>query len=264
MEKAYESDPVVILAAAARRSAPSKGAFATVTAPQLGSVAIKAALADSGVAASQDRRSHPGLRPVGRNRPGNRRVKQPWAAGYPPAIPTTHGQQDVRICDACGHVGQRSDSRRLCQCCRGRWNRVHDQCALPSTKARAGYPHGTSRSAGPYVLCGLQSPWDGQLMGCFAEATSEKYEFTRKAQDDFAAESVRRALAAVTGGSFAAEIAPVTTKNPQGRSRRRQGRNAVYSRYRQDSHAQAGVQEGRDGDRRQFLRGFPTVQRHWY
>src|SRR5260370_25872748 len=59
---------------------------------------------------------------------------------------------------------------------------------------------------------GLQSPWDGQLMGCFAEATSEKYEFTRKAQDDFAAESVRRALAAVTNGDFAAEIAPVTTK----------------------------------------------------
>jgi acetyl-CoA C-acetyltransferase len=53
-------------------------------------------------------------------------------------------------------------------------------------------------------------------MGCFAEATSEKYEFTRKAQDDFAAESVRRALAAVTNGDFAAEIAPVTTKTRKG------------------------------------------------
>jgi acetyl-CoA C-acetyltransferase len=63
---------------------------------------------------------------------------------------------------------------------------------------------------------GLQSPWDGQLMGCFAEATSEKYEFTRKAQDDFAAESVRRAQAAVTNGSFAAEIAPVATKTRKG------------------------------------------------
>jgi acetyl-CoA C-acetyltransferase len=63
---------------------------------------------------------------------------------------------------------------------------------------------------------GLQSPWDGQLMGCFAEATSEKYEFTRKAQDDFAAESVRRALAAVGNGDFAGEIAPVTTKSRKG------------------------------------------------
>jgi acetyl-CoA C-acetyltransferase len=63
---------------------------------------------------------------------------------------------------------------------------------------------------------GLQSPWDGQLMGCFAEATAEKYQFTRKAQDDFAAESVRRAQAAVTGGRFSAEIAPVTAKTRKG------------------------------------------------
>jgi acetyl-CoA C-acetyltransferase len=63
---------------------------------------------------------------------------------------------------------------------------------------------------------GLQSPWDGKLMGCFAEATSEKYQFTRKAQDDFAAESVRRALAAVNGGAFTAEIASVTAKTRKG------------------------------------------------
>jgi acetyl-CoA C-acetyltransferase len=53
-------------------------------------------------------------------------------------------------------------------------------------------------------------------MGCFAEATSEKYQFTRKAQDDFAAESVRRALAAVNGGAFTAEIAAVTAKTRKG------------------------------------------------
>jgi acetyl-CoA C-acetyltransferase len=63
---------------------------------------------------------------------------------------------------------------------------------------------------------GLQSPWDGQLMGCFAEATSEKYTFTRQAQDEFAAESVRRALAAVDKGDFKAEIAPVTAKTRRG------------------------------------------------
>jgi acetyl-CoA C-acetyltransferase len=53
-------------------------------------------------------------------------------------------------------------------------------------------------------------------MGCFAEATSEKYKFSRKAQDDFAAESVRRALAATAKGDFAAEITPVTTKTRKG------------------------------------------------
>jgi acetyl-CoA C-acetyltransferase len=83
-------------------------------------------------------------------------------------------------------------------------------------KARAGYRMGNQEVLDHMFYDGLQSPWDGQLMGCFAEATSEKYEFTRKAQDDFAAESVRRALAAVTNGSFAAEIAPVTTKTRKG------------------------------------------------
>ena len=39
---------------------------------------------------------------------------------------------------------------------------------------------------------GLQSPWDGKLMGCFADATAAKYGFTRAEQDAFAAESVRR------------------------------------------------------------------------
>jgi acetyl-CoA C-acetyltransferase len=83
-------------------------------------------------------------------------------------------------------------------------------------KARAGYRMGHQEVLDHMFYDGLQSPWDGQLMGCFAEATSEKYEFTRKAQDEFAAESVRRALAAVTNGEFAAEIAPVTTKTRKG------------------------------------------------
>jgi acetyl-CoA C-acetyltransferase len=63
---------------------------------------------------------------------------------------------------------------------------------------------------------GLQSPWDGQLMGCFAEATAGKYDFSRRAQDDFAAESVRRTQAASDRGGFRAEIAPVTAKSRQG------------------------------------------------
>ena len=53
-------------------------------------------------------------------------------------------------------------------------------------------------------------------MGCFAEATSAKYGFTRQAQDDFACESVRRAQAAVAGGAFANEVTAVTVKTRKG------------------------------------------------
>jgi acetyl-CoA C-acetyltransferase len=83
-------------------------------------------------------------------------------------------------------------------------------------KARAGYRMGHQEVLDHMFFDGLQSPWDGQLMGCFADATSEKYGFTRQAQDDFAAESVRRALAAVNAGAFKAEVAPVTAKTRKG------------------------------------------------
>jgi acetyl-CoA C-acetyltransferase len=59
---------------------------------------------------------------------------------------------------------------------------------------------------------GLQSPWDGQLMGCFAEATAARFAISRDAQDQFARESVRRAQAAMDGGAFLGEITPVAVK----------------------------------------------------
>jgi acetyl-CoA C-acetyltransferase len=83
-------------------------------------------------------------------------------------------------------------------------------------KARSGYRMGNQEVLDHMFFDGLQSPWDGQLMGCFAEATAEKYGFTRQAQDEFAAESVRRALAAVNNGGFTAEVAPVATKTRKG------------------------------------------------
>ena len=66
------------------------------------------------------------------------------------------------------------------------------------------------------LLDGLQSPFDGQLMGVFAENTASKYGFTRGAQDDFAIESVRRANHAVQSGAFKAEIAAVNIKDRKG------------------------------------------------
>ena len=83
-------------------------------------------------------------------------------------------------------------------------------------KARAGYRMGNQEVLDHMFYDGLQSPWDGQLMGCFADNTSEKYGFTRQAQDEFAAESVRRALNAVNQGDFKSEVAPVTAKTRKG------------------------------------------------
>ncbi len=83
-------------------------------------------------------------------------------------------------------------------------------------KARGGYRMGHGEVLDHMFYDGLQSPFDGKLMGCFADATASKYGFSREAQDAFAAESVRRALRAVDSGEFDAEVTPVTVKGRKG------------------------------------------------
>src|SRR5438309_7447210 len=83
-------------------------------------------------------------------------------------------------------------------------------------KARSGYRLGHGEVLDHMFLDGLQSPFDGKLMGCFADATAAKYNFTRAAQDAFAAESVRRAMQALEAGEFEAEVTPVTVKSRKG------------------------------------------------
>jgi acetyl-CoA C-acetyltransferase len=86
-------------------------------------------------------------------------------------------------------------------------------------KARAGYRMGHGEILDHMFYDGLQSPWDGKLMGCFADATAARYAFSRADQDAFAAESVRRALAAVESGAFADEITAVNVKDRKGERR---------------------------------------------
>jgi acetyl-CoA C-acetyltransferase len=83
-------------------------------------------------------------------------------------------------------------------------------------KARAGMRMGHGEVLDHMFYDGLQSPFDGQLMGAFAEATAQKYAFSRADQDAFATESTKRALAAIAAGAFAAEITPVTVKGRKG------------------------------------------------
>ena len=83
-------------------------------------------------------------------------------------------------------------------------------------KARAGMRMGHGEILDHMFYDGLQSPFDGQLMGVFAENTAQKYSFSRADQDAFATESTQRALKAVGSGAFANEITPVTVKGRKG------------------------------------------------
>jgi len=196
-------DPVVILAARRTPVGAFQGAFATVTAPQLGSVAIRAALADAGTAASQVDEVIMGcVLAAGIGQAPARQAA--LGAGIPASVPATTVN---KMCGSAMRAVMLGADQILAGSAKlivagGIESMSNAPYLLP--KARTGYRMGHQEVLDHMFYDGLQSPWDGQLMGCFAEATSAKYDFTRKAQDDFAAESVRRALAAVAGGAFSA------------------------------------------------------------
>lgn len=84
------------------------------------------------------------------------------------------------------------------------------------TKARGGYRLGHGQIHDHMFMDGLEDAYTGRLMGTYAEATAEKYGFTRAQQDDFAIRSLARAQAAITDGAFDREITPVTVASRAG------------------------------------------------
>jgi acetyl-CoA C-acetyltransferase len=62
----------------------------------------------------------------------------------------------------------------------------------------------------------LTDPFDTVHMGITAENLADKWTLTREAQDEFAAESHRRAAAAIAAGHFKDQILPVEIKSRKG------------------------------------------------
>jgi acetyl-CoA C-acetyltransferase len=83
-------------------------------------------------------------------------------------------------------------------------------------KARSGYRLGAQQVLDHMMTDGLEDAYEGQLMGYFADRQASEFGISRERQDAFAAESVRRAQAAVASGAFAGEIAPVRIASRKG------------------------------------------------
>jgi acetyl-CoA C-acetyltransferase len=208
----------VIIAAAQRTPIGAfQGALSPATATQLGTAAIKGALAAAKVEGGDVQEVIMGcVLPAGLGQAPARQAA--LGAGIPQGVPTTTVNKmcgsgmkaimmaadqiragDVRIAVA-GGLESMSNAPYL----------------LP--KARGGMRMGHGEILDHMFYDGLQSPFDGQLMGVFAEATAQKYGFSRADQDAFATESTQRALKAVNAGVFAAEITAVTVKGRKGES----------------------------------------------
>jgi len=204
-------DPVVILAARRTAIGSFQGQFQGLSAPLLGAAAIRAAMLDTPVHASEVDEVLMGcclMAGIGQA-PARQAL---IAAGLPDSVPATtltkmcgSGMKTVMI----GH-DQLLAGMAGVVVAGGMESMTHAPYLLPS--ARSGQRLGHGQMVDHMFFDGLQDAYDGQLMGVHAEATAKELGFTRAEQDAYALASVQRAQAAVAEGLFAREIAPVTMK----------------------------------------------------
>lgn len=206
---------VVIVAAQRTPIGAFQGVFAPVTATQLGSAAARGALAAAGVRPEHIDEVIMGcVLSAGLGQAPARQAA--LGAGVPPGTPAT------TVNKMCGSglkaVMQAADQIRTGDArivlAGGLESMTNAPYLLP--KARSGYRMGHGEILDHMFYDGLQSPFDGKAMGCFADATASKYNLTRAAQDEFATESVRRAMSALESGAFESEVSPVTVKTRKG------------------------------------------------
>jgi acetyl-CoA C-acetyltransferase len=209
------STETIVIASARRTPIGSfQGSLGTVPAPELAATAIAATLGDASLAPAELSEVIFGcVLPAGLGQAPARQAA--LAAGIPNSVGCTtvnkvcgSGMKSLMF----GHDLIRAGSAGIVLA-GGMESMSNAPYLLP--KARAGYRMGHQQVLDHMFYDGLQNPYDGHMMGHFAELTAQKYGFTREAQDAFSIESVRRALAAV-GGAFEAEIAPVTVKTRRG------------------------------------------------
>ncbi len=83
-------------------------------------------------------------------------------------------------------------------------------------KARAGLRMGHGKVTDHMFQEGLEDAETGLSMGILAQEMADKKAYTREQQDAYAIASLNKAVTAVNGGFFKAEIVPVTVKSRQG------------------------------------------------
>jgi acetyl-CoA C-acetyltransferase len=206
---------VVILSAKRTPIGAFQGALLPLTAVQLGAAAARAAIQAASVNPAELQEIIMGcVLPAGLGQAPARQAA--IAAGVPVSVPATtvnkmcgSGLKAVML--AADQI--RSGSAELVLA-GGLESMSNAPYLLP--KARGGYRMGHGEILDSMFYDGLQSPWDGRLMGTFAEMLASKYNFSRAQQDAFATESVQRAVRAVDAGDFDAEVTPLSVKGRKG------------------------------------------------
>ena len=213
------NDPIVIVSAVRTAMGSFQGGFASLTAPQLGAVAIKAAVERAGIDAALVEEILFGcVLPAGL---GQAPVRQ---AALLAGMPLSAGCAMIsKVCGSgmkatmLGHDGILAGSNGI-TVVGGMESMTNAPYLLP--KARGGYRLGHGQTLDHMFFDGLEDSYSketkGRLMGTFAEDCAGSYGFTREQQDEFAIRSTTRAKGASDDGSFAWEIAPATVAGRKG------------------------------------------------
>ncbi len=202
-------DSIVIASARRTPIGAFQGALGPVSAPDLSAAATRAALADIKLDPQDISEAILGcVLPAGLGQAPARQAT--LAAGIPQSCGATtvnkvcgSGMKAVMFAHDLIRAGSASIA-----VAGGMESMTNAPYLLP--KARAGYRMGHQEVLDHMFFDGLQNPYDGNMMGVFAERTAAHYGFTREQQDTFSLASVERALHACDNGVFADEIAPVT------------------------------------------------------
>ena len=206
---------IVILGGARTPIGSFLGTLSSLSAPKLGSIAIKCALENSRVQPDQIQQVIMGN--VLQAGVGQAPARQ---AGIGAGIPVGAGA--ITINKVCGS-GMRAimNAANDIRCgdyeiaiAGGMESMSNAPYALP--QARTGYRMGNGKMIDIMIHDGLWDPYGDKHMGNCAEACAAKYSFSREEQDEYSRESYRRAQDAIKTGKFKKEIAIVEVPSKKG------------------------------------------------
>ncbi len=207
-----KDDPIVVVGAARTPMGGMLGSLSALSATELGSRSIHAALSRAGVAADAVGEVFMGnVLSAGLGQAPARQAA--LGAGLPNSVPCT------TISKVCGS-GMRAVMFAHDTLALGRADVVvaggmesMSRAPYLLDRARGGYRLGHGQLTDHMFFDGLEDAYEkGSLMGKFAERCASHFSFSRDAQDDFATASLMRARRAAEDGTFDGEIVPVTVK----------------------------------------------------
>lgn len=205
----------VILSATRTPLGAFLGALAPVPAPRLGAIAIRGAVEQAGVAATDVTDVFMGnVLQAGLGQAPARQAALHAGLSAGTRCVTVHkvcGSGLEAVIEASRALG--ADDATLAVA-GGMENMSAAPYLLP--KAREGFRLGNQQVIDSMVHDGLWDPYNNLHMGSCAEQCAQNYGFTREQQDAYAAESFRRANAAQGDGRFAQEITPVEVTDAKG------------------------------------------------